>query len=83
MLDSNITFMEAPTSVLTHETRCQAFVSVPQSVAILAGVSARKTGLEQYTTDLLLNSGPSNWQDRCILLTDGTKKGQRRARLFF
>lgn len=42
---------------------------------IFAGVSARKTGLEQYATQMLLQSGPTSWQNREILMTDGTKKG--------
>ena len=36
------------TTCLPHEQACKAAVSVSQAVLILAGVSARKIGLEQY-----------------------------------
>ena len=77
LIDSNISFTEHPETSLTHDLAVTNRVACPQSVLVCSGASSRKTDLETYATNLLLNSpsAPESWAKRYVLVTDATKKG--------
>ena len=76
-MDANISFCEHHETGITHDIAIKHRISPPQSCLICAPASSRKSDQEAAATELLLGAAgaPAAWNERRILLSDGTKKG--------
>lgn len=74
-IESNIGFLEAAGTMLSHNLRSKHFITPGSAVIVGSPSSSRKTALIKDTNEWMC--GPEAFQDQAVLTTDSTTKGIR------